>query len=59
MSFDAVALGDTAWIIEKRKNEILLLDACEIYAQKPYYDSLETSLCLEHRFHAQPGSMKD
>ena len=36
-SFDAVALGDMARVAERSKNEILY--ACEIYDQKPYYDS--------------------
>jgi hypothetical protein len=35
-SFDAVVPGDVAWVAEKSKNENL--EACEIYAQKPYHD---------------------
>ena len=37
MNFDAIAPGDVARVAEKSKNKNL--DAGEIYAQKPYYDS--------------------
>ena len=36
-SFDAITPGGVAWVTVKRKK--VNLDAREIYAQKPYYDS--------------------
>ena len=47
-TFDAVALGDVAWITEESKKENL--DAREIYVQKLYEDTrarVETSLRSE------------
>ena len=47
-TFDSVTHGDIAWVAEESKKENL--DAHEIYAQKPYYDSqarVETLLHTE------------
>jgi hypothetical protein len=40
-TFDAAAPGDMAWTGEKSKNENL--EARDIYAQKPYNDTLSPS----------------
>jgi hypothetical protein len=40
-TFDDAAPGDVACVIEKNKDEIL--EAREIYAQKPYEDTLSPS----------------